>query len=237
MLNDLLPGGVAYSVRTRDLDGTLYPEEAEIVRNAVETRRREFTTARVCAREALETLGFRPIPILQDQRRAPIWPDGVVGSITHCTGFRAAAVARNDAVRSLGIDAEPQSPLPDGVADLILTARERAKLRVSPGSLPDEIERLIFVIKESIYKAWYPLTNCWLGFQDVSVTVAADGTATARRHTFSEDTTATPREFYSRWKISQGLIIASTVIPREDTKGPRTSTAHVLGRRDHDHDR
>lgn len=236
MLDDLLPAGVSASVRTRDVDGPLSADEARIVRNAIETRRREFTTARMCAREALEALGFHPVQILQDERRAPIWPDGVVGSITHCTGFRAAAVARSTAVRSLGIDAEPRSPLPDGVADLVLTSAERTTLRAATEVLPEEVERLIFVIKESIYKAWYPLTKSWLGFQDVSVTVAADGTASARRHTASDEPTAVPREFHSRWKISQGLIIASTVIPW-DTTEPRTAAAHVPRRRDHDHDR
>ncbi|MGN7186948.1 4'-phosphopantetheinyl transferase family protein [Microbacterium enclense] len=233
MLDDLLPAGVSSSVRTRDIEGFLSADEAHIVRNAVETRRREFTTARMCAREALEALGFPPAEILQDERRAPIWPEGVVGSITHCSGFRAAAVARSTVIRSLGIDAEPQSPLPDGLAELVLTSEEQTALRSTREVLPNEIERLIFVIKESIYKAWYPLTRAWLGFQDVTVTVAADGAASARRHAASDEQVASPQEFYSRWKISRGLILASTVIPR-DTLEPRT--AACAEKRDHDHD-
>lgn len=135
MLRDLLPDRVAFSVSTQDLDGALYPDEDAIVQNAVETRRREFTTARLCAREALIALGFASAPILQDGSRAPIWPEGVVGSITHCAGFRAA-VARRETVRSLGIDAEPHLPLPDGVADLVVTAAEKAALQKATKQLP-----------------------------------------------------------------------------------------------------
>ena len=95
MIEELLPPNVV-SVDTfedRD-DAWLFPEEAALVGKAVERRRREFTTGRACARRALCLLGAPVGPLLHGQRGAPMWPTGVVGSITHCDGYRAAAVGR-----------------------------------------------------------------------------------------------------------------------------------------------
>src|SRR5262245_28830029 len=95
MIDELVPGAVtAVEAFVDPPDATLFPEEEAVVRAAVDKRRREFTTARVCARAALAKLGYPPIPILPGKRGAPTWPDGVVGSMTHCAGYRAAAVAR-----------------------------------------------------------------------------------------------------------------------------------------------
>jgi hypothetical protein len=89
-------------------------EEEELIGRAVEKRRREFGTARACARRALADLGRVPAPIVRGEKGAPVWLDGVVGSITHCAGYRGAAVAEARDVRALGIDAEPHGKLPDG---------------------------------------------------------------------------------------------------------------------------
>src|SRR5690242_7832438 len=70
----------------------LYLEESVLVKNAVEKRIAEFCAGRHCAREALRALGRTPGAILAEGR-APIWPDGVVGAITHCTGYCGAVVA------------------------------------------------------------------------------------------------------------------------------------------------
>nr|WP_245651785.1 hypothetical protein [Streptosporangium amethystogenes] len=86
--------------------------------------RREFTTARWCARDALGHLGYPPMPVLPGAKGAPVWPPGVVGSITHCAGYRAAAVARSGDVATLGIDAEPNKPLPSGILEVITVDEE-----------------------------------------------------------------------------------------------------------------
>ncbi len=108
-------------------------EEAVIAR-AVERRRREFVTTRACARAALAELGESPAPILPGLRGAPLWPDGVAG--THCEGYRAVAVARTVDVVTMGLDAEPDEALPDGVYDLISTPGERAQLAGFAGIEP-----------------------------------------------------------------------------------------------------
>ena len=73
-----------------------------------------------------------PVPILKGDKGEPCWPDGVVGSLTHCTGYRGAVVGRSAAVRSVGIDAEPHDVLPDGVLDAITLDEERHEIAALP---------------------------------------------------------------------------------------------------------
>ena len=94
MIEKILPAGVASAEVFADLpDAVLFPQEASALATAVEKRRREFATGRACARRALDDLGIAPSAILPGERGAPQWPPGIVGSITHCAGYRAAAVA------------------------------------------------------------------------------------------------------------------------------------------------
>ncbi len=148
----------------------LYPEEADIVKHAVDKRRREFTTVRLCARTALSRIGVRPGPILHDPSRAPVWPEGVAGSMTHCPGYRAAAVARTKAVASVGIDAESNSALPRGVEEMVASADERRTLdRLALSHPAVAWDMLLFSAKESTYKTWFPLMGRWLDFSDCTI--------------------------------------------------------------------
>src|SRR5437868_12446432 len=107
MIERIVTAGVATSAVYDDPPGAvLFPEEEPAVAKAVDKRRREFTTVRWCAREALAGLGMPPVPIMRGEKGAPRWPDGVVGSMTHCDGYRAAAVAKARDIAALGIDAE-----------------------------------------------------------------------------------------------------------------------------------
>lgn len=173
MLEGLLPTAVAI-VESRDdiVDVPLFPEEESIVARAVEKRRREFVTGRACARLALARLGLEPGAIPSAAGGAPQWPGGVVGSITHCEGFRAAAVARSADLMTIGIDAEPNAPLPDGILPDVALPEEREQLRTLSRADPSlSWDRLLFSAKESVYKAWFPLAERWLGFEDASLTI------------------------------------------------------------------
>ena len=182
MIERLLPDSVAVVATREDLvEVELFPEERKSVARAVEKRRREFTTARACARDALARLGVGPAPIPSGERGEPVWPDGVVGSITHCAGYRAAAVAHAASTVALGIDAEPDDPLPADVLPLISSVSERSELadlaRVHPGTAWD---RLLFSAKESVYKAWFPLQRTFLDFTEAEVRFDPAGRFSAR---------------------------------------------------------
>jgi 4'-phosphopantetheinyl transferase EntD len=169
VIERILPPGVACSASlSDDISTSLYPGEAALMRGAAEARLREFATARTCARLAIAQLGLPAGPILRGVWREPIWPPGVVGSITHCSGYRAAAVAKQRDVLSVGIDAEPDEQLPPGILELVAVAQEQAWLASArPGVHWD---RLLFSAKESVFKAWFPLARAWLGFEQAVVT-------------------------------------------------------------------
>jgi 4'-phosphopantetheinyl transferase EntD len=95
--------------------GVLFPEEERIIAHAVESRRRQYAAVRSCARACLARLGYARVPILPGIGGAPTWPAGVLGSMTHCAGYAAAAVGPLSRISAIGIDAEPDAPLPEGV--------------------------------------------------------------------------------------------------------------------------
>ncbi|MEV5463347.1 hypothetical protein AB0L17_35085 [Streptomyces cellulosae] len=113
MIEKLLPPLVAVAESFGDpAHAPLLGAESGIVAGAVGKRRREFATVRWCARRALTDLGIAPVPILTGEGGAPAWPDGVVGSMTHCDGYRAAAVAHAGEVRGVGSTPSPTSRSP-----------------------------------------------------------------------------------------------------------------------------
>ena len=136
LLSDVLTGAVvAAEMYTDPPELAPLPEEEPLIARSVAKRRNEFVTVRHCARLALSELGVPPVPILKGEKGEPCWPDGVVGSLTHCEGYRGAAVAPQGRVRSVGIDAEPHDVLPSGVLDAISLPGERAGLEALPSGL------------------------------------------------------------------------------------------------------
>jgi 4'-phosphopantetheinyl transferase EntD len=217
MIEKLLPDGVVAVETFEDVAGEQsFPGEEFLVANAVESRRREFITARRCAREALARLGHAPVPIHAGPKREPLWPAGVVGSITHTKGFRAAAVASQNVLASIGIDTEQNAFLPDGVEDTITVSQEPEMLAALTRSFPGIYwGRLLFSAKESVYKAWYPLTGRWLGFEDARLTIDPMGTFAA---TLLVDGTRTDREppliaLRGRFIVAHGLIATAVTVP------------------------
>ncbi|MGW8886168.1 4'-phosphopantetheinyl transferase family protein [Streptomyces sp. NPDC055749] len=146
-------------------------EEAQLGGAVVDRRRREFATARWCARRALAAAGAPDpaAPLLRGRRGEPLWPAGFTGSITHRAGYRAAvaAPARRDAV--LGIDAERAVPLRPPVLAAIASDPELAHLAALPTVDALPWETLLFSVKEAVYKAWYPLAAAPLTFRSVRV--------------------------------------------------------------------
>ncbi len=168
MIESILPDCVVVeSISELASADSLLPPEAEFIRKAVPKRVIEFTAGRHCARRALARLGIADFPILSGSRREPIWPEGTIGSITHCSGFASAAVAIKTDLVAIGIDAEVAGPLSPGLIESIATRAERQALLAFSDDVP--WERVIFSAKEAFYKAWYPVTRSWLGFHDVDV--------------------------------------------------------------------
>ncbi|MEV4295346.1 4'-phosphopantetheinyl transferase family protein [Microbispora rosea] len=214
MIDAILPSWVASAEKFGDApEETLFPEERPFISRAVDRRRREFVTGRHCARLALARIGVTPAPIPRGERGAPVWPAGTVGSITHCSGYRAAAVAPADVARAVGIDAEPHEPLPDEVLPTIASPGEIAALRVM-GEADDAVcwDRILFSAKESVYKVWFPLTGRWLDFSEAVVDIEPSGTFRARL--LVADPAIGTNDLPGRWTVSDGHIATSIALPR-----------------------
>ncbi|MGW7227516.1 4'-phosphopantetheinyl transferase family protein [Streptomyces cyaneofuscatus] len=220
MIESLLPAYVSCAATREESvpDGTLFPEEEALVARSVPKRRNDFATARACARRAMGRLGLEPVAVLHGKRGMPLWPEGIVGSLTHCDGYRAAALARDADVLSLGVDAEPHAPLPEGVGELVVRPSERVRFAAAAGIHWD---RLVFSAKESVFKTWYPLTLTELDFDEADLTFhqedddddgAAGGTFTAR---LLRTDPALPPVLDGKWRVEDG-IVATAVLLRPD---------------------
>lgn len=206
MLADLLPSGVVVAEAFGEPRPVpLLGDEHAAVAHAVAARRAEYAAVRGCARDALAVLGHgRPaVPSAPD--RSPVWPAGVVGALTHCDGYRAAAVAAAETWAGVGIDAEPLAPLPEGVADLVMDADERSAV----ADVAAHAQRVVFSAKESVYKVWSPLVRTWLGFEDVRVDLAAHTfTAHVDRPGLGTDV------LHGRWTTGRGVVVTAVALAR-----------------------
>lgn len=152
----------------------LFDEEAAVVARAVASRRGDFAAGRNAARRALAKLGVAEVAIPSGPRRAPVWPSGIVGSISHSGGWALAAVARAGDFEALGVDIEVAAPLPPDVGAIVVGPRDR----LGSSSLRATIA---FSAKESVYKALQPARGWLLEFADVDLELH-EGTFTAVAH-------------------------------------------------------
>ncbi len=170
MIRTLFPPDVIVLEATPEMwDEPLMPEEEVCVARAVRKRQREFAAGRACARRALAQLGIEGVALPSAPDRLPVWPAGIVGSLSHCRDFCGVAVARRGSIAGLGLDVEGAEPLEARLVEMICSAEELARAAASPPPGPAGWAKIIFSAKESFYKCWYPLARRFLGFHDVVV--------------------------------------------------------------------
>lgn len=232
ILPPLLPPTVVAIETSADELAPLLPEEEAALGRVVEKRRREFSVGRACAKRALSALGAPVAPLLRGPYREPVWPDGVVGSITHCVGYCAAAVAFRQHVVSLGIDAEPAAALPEDILGLVASPDERAWVEAQGGAVWD---RLLFSAKESVFKAWFPLTGRWLGFEDAHLEFDLEAATFTAELLVPGPLVAGARlqAFEGRYVRNRGVIVTSVVVEVDRlnaSRSPASSSSRARGR-------
>jgi 4'-phosphopantetheinyl transferase EntD len=146
-----------------DEHALLHEEMASFSFSAIEKRLASGAARRV-ARELMKSVGLAGLPILRSKLGAPIWPAGIVGSMAHDDQIAVAAVGLRRDLDAVGIDIEPATALPPDMLELIATPRERRAVADNPLGA-----KLLFVIKEAVYKATYPLDHEFLDFHDIEV--------------------------------------------------------------------
>ena len=174
----------AFAISVRAIPGPeshalapLFPDEEAAVARAIPARRAEFAAGRAAARAALGRLGKAPCPLPVGPGRAPVWPLGVLGSLTHAAGVAMAVVGPSTAAAGLGLDAEPDADLPADLAEAVLMPSEAKSLTGRRDGL--RCARRIFCAKEAVFKALFPLTGIWAGFEAAEVLAPPPETGTA----------------------------------------------------------
>ena len=195
-----------------DLPAPLTKESACLSPNAVEKRRREFAAGRAAAHDALTALGEPVVPILVGEDRAPIWPPGVTGSISHTKSCAMAVAALQDPttanmVLGLGIDIEEDTPLAKDLWRAIRTPQEQewARTQANPG----QMAKLIFSAKEAAYKCQYATSRRYYGFDGMELEFDVEN-GSFRAYFCADQPPFRSGDFIAgRYAIGAGLILTA----------------------------
>jgi len=207
----LLPASIAVEEdEPRAVNATLLPAEEPVVARAVAKRRMEYAAGRRLARHALAGAGFedaQSFAILQDEQRAPLWPEGFTGSITHTVGRVAAAAT--SLFRGVGLDVERDAPLSEGVAKRVLTPEDEAMLARLPQAERAFAGKLVFSAKECAYKCQYSLTRTYLGFDAMWVEVDLEARAFVAHFRREVGEFGEGAELRGRFARGEGLVMTA----------------------------
>lgn len=194
-------------------DAWLFPEERALVEAAVPKRRAEFAAARHLARAAMAELGVAPAPILAGEGREPVWPPGIVGSISHDASCCLVAVAREaDGYRSLGIDTELAGELDSDLVETVCRPDELEAAVAGKATLGETAKRL-FSAKESVFKCQFPLTREWLDFNDLRVALESGGEGFSATLLRDAGPLRAGHRIDGRMRVSQGHIVSAAWLP------------------------
>lgn len=186
------------------------PQEARAMGRMAPVRQRAYAAGRVAAQQAMACLGHPVHPVLMTPDRAPLWPEGLTGSISHSQSCCIAALGRTGQVRALGVDVEEDTDLDSDLFATICTTDERAWLSAQPQA--GLLAKLIFSAKECAYKCQYPLSRTLFGFDMLQVTPDPD--SGQFEATFLRDVPqfAAGTRLYGRFVIADGLIITAMTL-------------------------
>lgn len=213
MIEQLFPSeAVAVTATPEMWEMPLLPEEVSAVAGAVCKRRHEFAAGRACARQALSRLGIKDFSLKNDSDGVPIWPQGVIGSISHCEGYCGAVVTRMDRIRSLGFDAEPASPLPPDIRSHVCSKTERDWIERQPAPPFGDWYKLFFCAKESAFKAVFPLVRRPFDFWELEIRLRPSSSEFDVRFPWPFD--AATGQLLGRFAISQRHILTGVTILR-----------------------
>jgi enterobactin synthetase component D len=172
--------GPQIGVACTDVDGdpqALWPVEREAILRAIPRRQREFAAGRAAAREAMIQIGWPTEAIPSAPDRSPVWPNGLIGSISHSGGVCIAIAARHNAIHAMGIDVEEYLEIDPTLWASICTPGELANIEAWPKSEQGLQVTRLFCAKEAYYKWQYPQTKQMLDFCDVEVALSRNSTS------------------------------------------------------------
>ncbi len=188
----------------------LLPGEA--LNHAIPKRLAEFAAGRRAARAAMAMLGMPVVAIPHGSDRAPQWPEGVVGSISHTGALCLAIVGRSGDWAGLGLDLESDHGLDVSLWPEILRPGEMARIKTLPDDTQGSAAMAVFVAKEAVYKAQYPTSCTLMGFH--ALDVETDGGRFAARFTLDVPGFARGTLIAGQFCRAEGYIAAYCAIRR-----------------------
>jgi 4'-phosphopantetheinyl transferase EntD len=220
LVESLFPPGVAAAeLRAPGDPALLDPEEALIVARAVPKRAGEFAAGRLCARSALARFGIGSFAVRVAPDRQPLWPAGLVGSITHTQGFCAAVIGEHARFVGLGLDTEKADAVSPNLWPSICVAEELAWIASLPAGERTRAATLVFAAKEAFYKCQYPSTSEWLSFSDVRIVpldwAMLQGSFQIEARRALGVFAAAPRPLRAAYRFHEEFVTAGVALVRE----------------------
>lgn len=198
---------------------TLWPAEEQAILKAVPRRRAQYAATRLLARRIYRQLGLPEQPLLNRADRSPIWPSGYVGSVTHTDRWCAVALAQEDQLAGVGIDAEEAKELDPAIVARLLTEDERQDLE-RLGRRAGQLGTLWFSAKEAVYKAIFPTVGRYVGFSEVELAFDFDSgrfSARARGERLNLEHGVVVSAIEGRFRRWGSLWVTSCVLRRRQT--------------------
>lgn len=192
--------------------GALPLPEAAAMARAVPARMREFAAGRRAARAAMAALGVPGQVLPMGRDRAPLWPEGLCGSISHGGGACIAVAGRCPPLRALGVDLEPARPLPAELWSEICTPIELDWLHAHPPARRGGLARIVFVAKEAAFKAQYAVSGALFGFDGLSLTLDPGEGAFKAHFTRPVPGFAASSVLFGRWTQDRDHLLAGVVL-------------------------
>lgn len=189
----------------------LFHVEQRAICNAVAHRQQEFAAGRLAAHQAQGALGLKAQAVPMAAGRAPVWPVGLCGSISHAGGVAAAAVGKRDTWAALGLDIEEDAELPAEIIDTVLLPAEQTWLARQADA--GQLARVIFSIKEAVYKAQFPLSQQLIGFEALEVALGPPQGRFEARFQQHCPPFARGERLSGRFARHGGLILSALAIP------------------------
>ena len=224
LTRSLFAPSVAVAVRDpRRMPHMPDPSEARAIAGAIPQRQTEFHAGRAAAREAMVALGLPPRPVPAGPDRAPVWPAGLVGSITHDAEACIAVLGHATDWRALGIDLEADSPLAADLVAEVCTPDETDWLNTRPSARRGLLAKLIFCAKEACYKAQFPLTARLFGFDHLMVEIDEAKASFTARFVKPAGEFAIGQTIEGRYVHAAGVLICGVALSHADATPDATA--------------
>ncbi|RXJ71045.1 phosphopantetheinyl transferase [Veronia nyctiphanis] len=181
------------------------PMPQHIVKS-VKKRQAEYLAGRYLAKLAQERLNGIASEIATGPQREPLWPNGLIGSISHHQSQAVCALTKqSNPEQGIGIDIESVVDEETQAALIKTVVIEEERMLLKNYFTESEGLTAIFSAKESIFKACYPQVKGYFDFLDVQL-------ISCSRESFHFIFNKKLSNF-----INEGNIIPVSIYPQNDT--------------------